>query len=104
MHGAGAALSDAAAVSGPRQTERVPQYPEQRGVGIHIDLLGMAVDGEMGHSVFLGRVPGQRGSGCVGKDYRQSGVAAAFPLWGTVVHHEDALAKFGWIAQNLGLA
>jgi len=31
-------------------------------------------------------------------------VAVAFPLWGTVAHHEDGLAKFGRIAQNLGLA
>ena len=40
VHGAGAALGDAAAVLGADQAELVAQHPEQRGVGLGVDLDG----------------------------------------------------------------
>jgi hypothetical protein len=44
MHRAGTALGDAATISGAGQTERVTQYPQQRGVGIDIDLLQVTIN------------------------------------------------------------
>ena len=39
VHGAGAALRDAAAVFGAGQAERVAQHPQQRRIGIDIDVM-----------------------------------------------------------------
>src|SRR5438132_9589486 len=49
MDGAGAALRDAAAVLGPGQAERVPQHPEQGGVGLDLKIVGLPVDGQRRH-------------------------------------------------------
>ena len=40
VDGAGAALRDAAAVLGAGQPELVAQHPEQRRVGVGVDLVG----------------------------------------------------------------
>ena len=49
VHGAGAALGDAAAELGAGQAERVAQHPQQRRVGLDIDLVGSSVDGKRHH-------------------------------------------------------
>ena len=46
MHGAGPALSDAAAVFGAHELQVVAQHPEQRGGGVHVHLPGLAIDVE----------------------------------------------------------
>src|SRR5437763_7684087 len=46
MHGAGAALRDATAELGARESERVAQHPEERRVGCDVDGFALAVDGE----------------------------------------------------------
>src|SRR5256714_922859 len=46
VDGAGAALRDAAAELGARESERVAQHPEQWRVGCDVDGFGLAVDGE----------------------------------------------------------
>src|SRR2546430_7581453 len=46
MHGTRAALCDAAAELGARETERVAQHPEERRVGCDVDGFALAVDGE----------------------------------------------------------
>src|SRR3954453_8830125 len=43
MHGAGAALRDAAAVFGPGHPDRIAQHPQQRRARIDIDLIDFAV-------------------------------------------------------------
>src|SRR2546429_6660837 len=55
MHGAGAALRDAAAELGAREAERVAQHPEERRVGCDVDGFALAVDGEAdrGHDWIL---------------------------------------------------
>src|SRR5213078_3731923 len=54
MHGAGAALRDAAAELGAREAERVAQHPEERRVGRDVDRFTLAVHGEgnRGHDLF----------------------------------------------------
>jgi hypothetical protein len=49
MDGAGAALGDAAAILSAGQPDRVAQHPQQRGVGIDIDLMGLSIHGEISH-------------------------------------------------------
>src|SRR6516225_6137693 len=49
VHGAGAALSDAAAVFGANQSDRIAQHPKQRRVGFGIDVVGLSVDGKGNH-------------------------------------------------------
>jgi hypothetical protein len=49
MDGAGAALGDAATVFGAGQADGIPQHPQQRGVGINIDLMGLSIDAESSH-------------------------------------------------------
>src|SRR6516164_11589166 len=50
VHGAGAALGDAAAVFGSGKADLLPQHPQERGVGVDIDVVGLSVDGETSHS------------------------------------------------------
>src|SRR5262249_10786402 len=50
MDGAGAALGDAAAILGTGQSDRVAQHPQQRGVGIDIDLMGLSIHAEISHA------------------------------------------------------
>ena len=50
VHGAGAALRDAAAVLGAGQADLFPDHPQQRGVGIDVDVVRFSVDGETGHA------------------------------------------------------
>src|SRR5450830_1319536 len=57
VHGAGAALGDAAAVFGAGQADLFPQHPQQWGRGIDVDILGFSVDGETGHTLFLPTFP-----------------------------------------------
>src|SRR5262249_47724352 len=49
MDGAGAALGDAAAVLGAGQPDRVAQHPQQRRVGVDIDLMGLSIHVEISH-------------------------------------------------------
>jgi len=49
VHGAGSAQRFPAAVLGARHIQHVPQYPEQRHVGVHIDLPNFSVDDELLH-------------------------------------------------------
>src|SRR5262249_35050416 len=49
MDGAGAALGDAAAILGAGQPDRVAQHPQQRGVGIDIDLMSLSIHAEISH-------------------------------------------------------
>ena len=49
MHRAGAALRDAAAVLGAGHAERVAQHPQQRGVGLDLDVVALAIDDESWH-------------------------------------------------------
>jgi hypothetical protein len=53
QHGAGPAQSLAAAELRPRQAEFVAQHPQQRRVGIDVDLMVPAVDGDFSHSHIL---------------------------------------------------
>ena len=50
VHGAGAALRDAAAVLGAGQADVLPDRPEQRRVGIDVDVVIFAIDIEANHS------------------------------------------------------
>src|SRR3954451_22602359 len=50
MHGAGAALRDAAPVFGAGQPDRVAQRPQERRARIDIDLINLAVDIQRNHS------------------------------------------------------
>src|ERR1700730_9002341 len=50
MHGAGAALGDAAAVFGAGKPDRVAQHPKQGRVGFDIDVVIFAVDGKGRHT------------------------------------------------------
>jgi len=47
--GTGAALGDAAAILGAGQSDRVAQHPQQRGVGVDIDLMGLSIHAEISH-------------------------------------------------------
>src|SRR6478752_5348047 len=49
VDGAGAALGDAATVFGTRQPDRLPQHPEQRSVGVDVDLMSRSIDAESSH-------------------------------------------------------
>jgi hypothetical protein len=49
MDGAGAALGDAAAILGAGQPDRVAQHPQQRGVGVDIDLMSPSIHAEISH-------------------------------------------------------
>ena len=49
MHGAGAALRDAAAVLGAGQADLLAHHPQQRRVRLDIDVEGFAIDGEVYH-------------------------------------------------------
>src|SRR5690242_13068210 len=66
MHGAGAALSDAATVFGAGQAQSIAQDPKQRSVRIDIDLLRLSVDREAGHGTTplsaRGTWPGEQGA------------------------------------------
>ena len=53
VHGAGAALRDAAAVFRAGEADLLPQHPQQRGVGLHVHLDGFAVDDEARHFLDL---------------------------------------------------
>src|SRR4029079_18308744 len=50
VDGAGAALRDAAAILGAGQADILPDRPEQRRVGIDVDVLIFAIDIEANHS------------------------------------------------------
>ena len=50
VDGAGAALRDAAAVLGAGQADVLPDRPEQRRVGIDVDVVIFAIDIEANHS------------------------------------------------------
>src|ERR1044071_6716518 len=49
VHGASAALRHAAAVFRSRESDLLPQHPQQRGVWLHVHLDGFAVDDEARH-------------------------------------------------------
>ena len=49
VDGAGAALGDAATVFGTGQPDRLPQHPEQRSVGVDVDLMSRSIDAESSH-------------------------------------------------------
>jgi hypothetical protein len=51
VHGARAALRDAAAIFRSGEADLLAQHPEQRGAGIDVDGGGFAVEGEAGHCV-----------------------------------------------------
>src|SRR5205085_2079530 len=51
VHGAGAALGDAAAEFRACQSDLLPQYPEKRSIALDIDLMPGAVDGDVDHDV-----------------------------------------------------
>ena len=53
MHGAGAALRDAAAELGPGQAEGVAQHPQQRRVGLDLELVPGAVHFELDRHAVL---------------------------------------------------
>src|SRR5262249_9336469 len=48
---AGAALGDATAVFRAGETDGLTQYPQERGVGIDVDCMTLAVNGECRHAV-----------------------------------------------------
>ena len=54
QHRARAADADAAAIFGAGQPEVIAQHPEQRGLGIDIESVLFAVDGQLGHGIFSG--------------------------------------------------
>ena len=49
VHGAGAALADAAAVLGAGQPDLLAQRPQQRRVAVHLQVECLAVDVELSH-------------------------------------------------------
>jgi AraC family transcriptional regulator len=51
MHGARATLRAPAAKLGSCQVERVAQRPEQRHVRVHLELMDLAVDGQVDHAI-----------------------------------------------------
>src|ERR1700686_3094773 len=51
VHGAGAALRDAAAVFGAGQSDRIADDPEQWRVGFNVDVVRLSVDGKGNHTV-----------------------------------------------------
>src|SRR5262245_1091071 len=51
VHGAGAALGDAAAVLGAGQADPLADHPEERRVGLGLHVADLAVDVELGHCV-----------------------------------------------------
>ena len=64
VHGAGAALTDAAAILGGMEVEQVTDDPEERGVGRRVDSGGPAVDGQVGRHMLNSKdTPGARSEG-----------------------------------------
>ena len=53
--------------------------------------------------MFLDQISRPPGLGHVCVNYRRLRGSVAFPLSGSVVHHEDVLVKIGQIEQNLAL-
>src|SRR5262245_41500045 len=53
VHGAGAALGDAAAIFGSSQTDILPDRPQQWRIGCDVDLVALSVDGQPCHGVLL---------------------------------------------------
>src|SRR6202035_3505246 len=51
VHGAGAALGDAATIFGAGQPDRVADDPEQWRVGFNVDVIRLSVDGKGNHTV-----------------------------------------------------
>ena len=49
VHRAGAALRDAAPEFCTHQPQRIPQHPKQGRVGIHVDIVGLPVNGQPRH-------------------------------------------------------
>src|SRR5882672_3868848 len=49
MYGARPALGDAAAVFGAGEADLLADHPEQRRIGVDIDLVGLAIDGQSNH-------------------------------------------------------
>src|SRR3954468_10857568 len=60
MDGAGAALSDAAAVFGARQPDRLAQHPQKWGVGVDVDLMSRAVHAKSSHMQISDESPGAK--------------------------------------------
>src|SRR5262249_15917383 len=71
MHGAGAAVGDAAAVLGAGEAERVAQHPEQRRARIGIGLHRLSIDVEYGHDCLLTKRYPENG-----RPYRAGGAVA----------------------------
>src|SRR5882724_9111314 len=67
VHGAGAALSDAAAVLGARQADLLADHPQERRVGLDLHVTDAAVDVQLWH----GRPPGRSASGHTVTDTRR---------------------------------
>ena len=67
VHGAGAALRDAAAVLGARQADLLANDPQQRRVGFHLHVTDPAVDVQLCH----GLPPGRSASGHTLTDRRR---------------------------------
>jgi hypothetical protein len=55
MHGAGAALRDAAAEFGAGQSDLIANDPEQRRLRLDVELMRVAVDGDGDHEMSLPR-------------------------------------------------
>jgi hypothetical protein len=53
MHGTGAALGDTAAKLGAGQTEHISHYPEQWHVGGNVELMPLAVNGQLDHKYLV---------------------------------------------------
>ena len=53
MHGAGAALRDAAAIFGAGQLLGLADDPEQRRVGVAVEAALLAIEGEIDHGLSL---------------------------------------------------
>jgi hypothetical protein len=51
MDGARAALGDAAATFGAGQTDLLPDHPQQRGLRIDIDVVGLSINSQASHSL-----------------------------------------------------
>src|SRR6516225_5089302 len=49
VHGAGAALGDPAPVFSSGKADLLPQHPQERGVGVAIDVVGVSLAGETSH-------------------------------------------------------
>src|SRR6185503_11417021 len=63
VHGAGAALRDAASVLGARQPDLLADHPEQRRVGLHLHVTDLAVDVQLRHGALPPAIVADSGSG-----------------------------------------